>query len=96
MKSGAYRSEEILNQLDNEVAKLIRGGMRLACTNQPIHGCDIHKESVDAIAAAYERMGGEVGEFYAGKLRRGELVPVTPKSQASDKYWSPGELYFTS
>jgi len=96
MKSGAYRSEEILNQLDKEVAGLIRGGMRLAYTNQPIHGCDIHKELVDAIATAYAHMGGEVGEFYAGLLRKGEIVPAMPKSPASDRYWSPGELYYTS
>ena len=92
---GAYRSDEVLKKLPESIAKIIRNGTRIALTNSPIVNCVKHPELAEPFAQALEKVK-DIGEYYAKGLRSGELIPIVPKNSPDDRYYAPGELYFTS
>jgi len=94
MKNGAYRDTEIVKCLQKDVADLISKGMRLALINQPIIGCVVRKDLSEKIANAYKELSNEVGDYYYNLLTSGNAVPVIPIN--IDRYYQPGELFFTS
>lgn len=92
---GAYRSEAVLKQLPEPIAKMIRNGTRIARTNNPIVNCTKHTQLSEPFAQALEKIK-DIGEYYAHGLRSGELIPIVPKNSPDDRYYAPGELFFTS
>jgi len=67
--------------------------VRIAFTNQPIIGCrEINKAP---IIEAFKESKDVHAEFYAVGLQNGTLVVIVENS-SSDKYFRPGELYFTT
>jgi hypothetical protein len=95
VKPGAYREEAVLQTLNPDVAGLIRDGVRLAQTDQPIIGCVLKPELVEPFIAAFAALGSDLGENYAEKLRSGAITPMVP-SEGGNRIWRSGELFFTS
>ncbi len=91
--AGEYRKEEVLAKLPEKLADAIRGGLRIGLTNRPMVGVELRRELASEMAEAFEA-AGEMK--YADGLRSGEMVPLVPKGAAGDRYWMPGELFFTS
>lgn len=91
--AGEYRAPEVLAKIDPDLARDIRAGsLRLAKANQPITGAVVRHDLAEPMAVEYEAIGMD---RYARELRDGTCVPITI-GRSADKYWAPGELFFTS
>ena len=91
--AGEYRTEEVLAKLPEKLADAIRDGLRIGLTNRPMTGVKLKREMAAEMAEAFE----QAGELkYAEGLRSGAMVPLVPAASPEDRYWKPGELFFTS
>ena len=92
--AGEYRTEEVLKQLPEDIAGLIRtGGLRIAMAAQPMVGVVRRLDLKDRLAAAYSSIPGM--DKYAHGLFDGSMVPVV-EMKAGNRVWAPGELFFKS
>ena len=93
--SGEYRSESALSKISQKVAKAIRSGrLRIALTNQPITGATRREDMSEDLAKEYEGLDGL--ERYAVALREGSMVPIEISVSNNQRYYGPGELFFTT
>jgi len=91
--AGEYRLSEVLSKISPRFADRIRQGeLRIALTSQPITGATRLPQLAEELAAEYEVAGQSK---YAKGLRDGFIVPISIPL-APDRYWKPGELFFTS
>ena len=90
--AGEYRTEAVLAKLPEKLAAAIRNGLRIALTCTPMTGVSRRGDLSEEMATAYEAAGEP---HYADGLRSGAMVPVVP-SDGCNRYWAPGELFFTS
>jgi len=92
--AGEYRQAKVLDQLDASWVKDIRAGrLRIARTDQPMHGVTQRPELSEPMAAEYERIG--MTELAEG-LRSETRVPVWVVHTGYSRAWAPGELFMTS
>ncbi len=89
---GEYRTEAVLAKLPVPLANAIRGGLRIGLATQPMEGVTLRRDMAEDMAKAFEAAGENK---YARGLRGGSMVPLVPHN-GSDRYWAPGELFFTS
>lgn len=68
-------------------------GVRLALTNSPMSGVVRREDLIDSIIAVIPS-DDEYASYYIDGLRNGEMVPIVVTTY--NKYYSPGELFFTS
>lgn len=67
--------------------------VRIAFTNQPVIGCrEINKAT---IIECLKESSDVHADFYITGLQNGTLVAIVENS-SSDRYFRPGELYFTT
>ena len=90
--AGEYRTEAVLAKLPPKLSAAIRNGLRIGLTSQPMTGVVIRRDMADDMATAYAAAGEN---RYADGLRSGAMVPLIPLS-GPDRYWAPGELFFTA
>jgi hypothetical protein len=90
--AGEYRKKEVLDKLPADLAVMIRRGLRIGLTGQPMTGVRRIEELSDKLADAFEAAGED---HYAEGLRSGAMVPLVPAATGG-KTWAPGELFFTS
>ena len=94
--AGEYRSEAVLALLPSEMADAIRAGLRIGFANKPMTGVQVRLDLAADMANAYEAAGQQ---HYADGLRDGTMVPLIPlygSRSGPDRYWAPGELFFSS
>jgi hypothetical protein len=89
---GDYRTEAVLAKLPGPLASAIRDGLRIGLANQPMAGVTLRRDMAEDMAKAFEAAGENK---YARGLRGGTMMPLVPHN-GPDRYWAPGELFFTS
>ncbi len=92
--AGEYRTEDVLTQLPNDLAGMIRtGGLRIALAGQPMTGVVRRPDLRDRLIKAYAGIPSMAR--YADGLKNGSMVPVVEVGKFN-RHWAPGELFMRS